>query len=65
MFEHPSFRPRTPASRASEVVDAFFAAAHDGDFEALVAILAPVVGSAEEWAIPDDYEHRMSKMRVS
>jgi RNA polymerase sigma factor (sigma-70 family) len=33
--------PDTDLSRQREVVDAFFAAAHDGDFDSLVAVLDP------------------------
>ena len=35
--------PDTDLSRQREVVDAFFAAARDGDFDALVAVLDPDV----------------------
>jgi RNA polymerase sigma-70 factor (ECF subfamily) len=35
--------PEHDRARQREVVDAFFAAAHDGDFEALIAVLAPDV----------------------
>ena len=35
--------PATPHSRQREVVDAFIAASHDGDFDALVAVLDPDV----------------------
>jgi ketosteroid isomerase-like protein len=37
---HP---PETDVGRQRQVVDAFFAAAHDGDFDALVAVLDPDV----------------------
>lgn len=35
--------PDRDVARQREVVDAFFAAAHSGDFDALVAVLAPDV----------------------
>jgi Sigma-70, region 4 len=45
--------PDTDLARQREVVDAFFAAAHDGDFTALVAMLDPdVVVRADTGAVP-------------
>ena len=48
--------PDTDLSRQREVVDAFFAAAHGGDFDALVAVLDPdvVLRSDGGAARPDD-----------
>src|SRR5215208_5564482 len=46
--------PDTDLSRQREIVDAFLAAARDGDFEALVALLDPdVVLRADDGAVPD------------
>jgi RNA polymerase sigma factor (sigma-70 family) len=47
--------PDVDVARQREVVDAFLAAARDGDFEALLAVLDPdVVVRADQGAVPSD-----------
>jgi hypothetical protein len=41
--------PDADAAAQQEVVEAFLAAAHDGDFDALVAVLDPEIVVREDW----------------